>query len=69
MTNYGVIVRIPGSLMGNTPYVYCMCETKERAESISKSYLLDHPKCESFVSEISDSALIGDYLYAVEVEA
>ena len=67
MPKFGVIVRIPGCIMGNTPYVYCMCETKERAESMSKSYLRNHPRCESFVSKISDSARIGDYLHMVEV--
>ncbi len=66
--NYGVIVKIPGSIFGDTPYIYCMTgESKGRAESISADYLRKHPGCESWVSPIRDDACIGDHLSLAEV--
>ena len=61
MIKFGAIVRLPGSIMGNSPFVYAMTETMDRAKSICTSYKIEHPKSECFPAEIVDTALIGDY--------
>ena len=65
MTTYGVIRQI-----GETsPFVYCMCETKERAECIVKTQEKTHILKNSryWVEQIQDNACTGDYLYQVKV--
>lgn len=66
MTNFGVIKQIYES---SAPFVYCMCETRERAESIAKRATSEivTKNTRYWVEPIKDNALIGDYLENVKV--
>ena len=65
MTAFGVIRQIGES----SPFIYCMCETKERAESIAKSQEKNSVVKNSryWVEKIQENANTGDYLYQVRV--
>jgi hypothetical protein len=58
MAIYAVVRKIGG----NHPFVYCMCETSERAKSLMEHIKTKIPDDLFSVEKVKDSCLIGDYL-------
>jgi hypothetical protein len=58
MTTYAVVRKIGG----NHPFVYCMCETAERARSLMEHIKTKIPDDHFSVEKVKDSCLTGDYL-------
>ena len=65
MVTFGVIRKIGG----NHPFVYCMTETKERAESIIEMIKDEEQMKNSIfsVESVKDSCRIGDYYEEVKL--